>query len=162
MSVVTALRSLRSAARKAVARIRRHLPGKLGRRRWSGGRDVPDENSGELTRRPPATPGSLTRQSAMRRSSTALEDPARFGDPDDHGDGETDRGNRPGRLAADPDPLNGLAPRDRPLSEPADDDPNDTKTEGDRRGDGRVRIADPGDSDAYVESDVSVALDHLR
>lgn len=81
---------------------------------------------------------------------------------DDTGNDRPDVAGPSSHVAADPDPLDGLARRDRPLPDPADGDANDTMTEGERRADGRVRIADPEDPEAYLEADVSVSLDHLR
>lgn len=79
-------------------------------------------------------------------------------------DGSADgtRGDPPGSLRPDPEPLDGLDRRDRPLNRPAGAERNGTMTEGRRRPDGRVRIEDPERGEAYLESDVSVSLDHLR
>lgn len=173
MSRLSALRrSLRSAALATLDRIRRVLPGRLGRSRGSGGvGPVPEDVTADPRGSSAGEGGAVTRQST-RRSSTALEDPARFdglghdltsgGGHAPEAPGGRGRGDDVDRIATGPEPLDRLPVRDRPLTDPADDGANDTRTEGERRPDGRFRIADPENPEAYVEGDLSVALDHVR
>lgn len=164
--------ALRSAAGAAIDRIRRVLPGRLGGATRTGQRGLAVEELGdEDGRTAGGDAGAGARQSTRRRSSTALEDPARFddgpsgGSDERGGDPESDLPTVPGdgpRVTTGPDPLDGLAERDRPLADPADDAPNGTRTEGERRPDGRFRIVDAENPEAYLESDASVALDHHR
>lgn len=143
------LGAVRSVAGGVLRRIRSRVPGVLGRDRaavavGSAVEDVHGTDSGAPSG---WTDGGLQVRQSTRSRGRSFENPAQFADP-----GSRDGGDHRGALPA----------RDPPLADPADRGPDGLTTDARERADGRLRILDPEDPDAYVESDVRVRLDHVR